>query len=419
MPKSLRSIAPALMLLAVGVPDCDTNLSGDLTATRFGDLSAAPPLERSPAGAPLLAACNLAAELGPPPAGLRREPYLQRMTATSVDVAWTADRRAAPPARVVVERPDGVPVTSGVARLETDAPAAAPISLWVASIAGLAPETTYCYAVIAGDAVLRRGGFRTAPAAGSGRAVTFVAFGDSGDGGADQRAVLAQIGAVPFDLMIHLGDIAYGSGTPLELERYFFGVYAGLLRLIPAFPASGNHEYETADAAPFRAAFVLPDNGGPGGRERWYSYDWGDVHFVALDSELVGPEQAAWLDADLAANRLPWTVVYLHRPPFSSGDHGSHAGIQRHFVPLFVKHAVPLVLAGHDHHYERTLVDRGVTYVVSGGGGRGTRPVGHSPFTAFAESVCHFVHVTVEQDHLTLRAIDGVGQHFDSLVIRR
>jgi hypothetical protein len=142
------------------------------------------------------------------------------------------------------------------------------------------------------------------------------------------------------------------------------------------------------------------------------------VHLVALDSEQIGPAQVAWLDADLAANRLPWVIVYLHRPPYSTGDHGGDGDVQQHFVPLFEKHRVPLVLAGHDHHYERTKPLDGVTYVVSGGGGRGTRAGGKASFTAFSEAVCHFLFVEVEGDRLTGHAIDGVGQEFDSFVLQ-
>jgi acid phosphatase type 7 len=231
--------------------------------------------------------------------------------------------------------------------------------------------------------------------------------------------VADQMAAMPRDFMIHLGDIAYESGTRAQLEAHFFRAYADMLESSPAFPVSGNHEYETEGAAPFREAFMLPENGAPDGLERWYSYDWGDVHLVALDSERVGAAQAAWLDADLAANRLPWVIVYLHRPPYSSGDHGSNGGVQRHFVPLFAKHRVPVVLTGHDHHYERTNPLDGVTYFVSGGGGRGTRAVGESWFTAFSEAVCHFLYVTVDVDRLTVHAIDGVGKEFDSFAVTR
>ena len=290
---------------------------------------------------------------------------------------------------------------------------------WTAALSGLQPETAYCYQLTSGKNVLRRGGFRTAPAAGSPRAVRFAVVGDSGTGAFNQRAVIQQLGTVPFDLILHTGDIAYDSGTREQLEKTFFNMYADLLGFFPLIPVSGNHEYGTENAAPFREVFALPENGGPAGRERWYSYDYGNVHFVGLDTELIGPEQAAWLDADLSANRLPWTVVYLHRPPFSSGEHGDSPALKTHFVPIFAKHRVPLVLAGHDHNYERTLAQDGVTYVVTGGGGRETRPVGHSSYTAFAEAVCHFVYVTIEGNVLTLHAIDGIGREFDSLRIER
>jgi 3',5'-cyclic AMP phosphodiesterase CpdA len=246
-----------------------------------------------------------------------------------------------------------------------------------------------------------------------------VAFGDSGSGGADQQAVTSQLETVPFDFMIHLGDIGYDAGSRGNLEDYFFNAYADILETFAAFPASGNHEYNTEDAAPFREAFMLPENGGPGGIERWYSYDWGNVHFVVLDTERTGPVQAAWLDADLATNQLPWTIVYFHRPPFSSGEHGNDTNVQRYFVPLFVKHGVPLVLSGHDHDYERTSPIDGVVYVVSGGGGRGTRDVGRSPYTAFSLAVCHFVYLTISGDQLIGHAIDGVGQEFDSFAVTR
>jgi acid phosphatase type 7 len=247
--------------------------------------------------------------------------------------------------------------------------------------------------------------------------VRAVVFGDSGEGGSDQLALLRQMQTLRHDLMLHTGDIAYDSGTLADFESKFFGVYAPMLSKAPMFPTSGNHDYETADAAPYRQVFTLPENGGPEGHERWYSFDWGDVHFVALDTERIGEAQATWLAADLTANQLPWTIVYGHRPPHSTGEHGDTALFQQVFVPILEAHGVDLVLAGHDHHYERFLPQAGVTYVVTGGGGRGTRGVSGGPLTAFAEGVIHCVVVEVAGDALSVHAIDGVGREFDSVVI--
>jgi acid phosphatase len=138
-----------------------------------------------------------------------------------------------------------------------------------------------------------------------------------------------------------------------------------------------------------------------------------------LDTERIGSDQAKWLEADLTANRLPWTIVYGHRPPHSSGEHGDDPGFLTFFVPLLEKHAVDLVLTGHDHHYERFRPINGVTYVVTGGGGRGVRLIGSQPLSAYAEPVIHLVAIEVENDRLTLHAIDGVGREFDSTVIQK
>ena len=73
-----------------------------------------------------------------------------------------------------------------------------------------------------------------------------------------------------------------------KFEKNFFDVYTRMLRSIPFFVASGNHDYETKNGKPFREVFALFENGGAQGYERWYSFDWGNVHFVVLDTEQIG-----------------------------------------------------------------------------------------------------------------------------------
>jgi hypothetical protein len=105
----------------------------------------------------------------------------------------------------------------------------------------------------------------------------------------------------------------------------------------------------------------------------------------------------------------------MHRPAFSSGTHGSSATIQNLFVDSFERYGVDLVLAGHDHNYERTQPINGVTYVTTGSAGRGTRPVGSSSFTAYSESVAHFTFVEIDGLGLKLNAIDALGGDFDTV----
>jgi len=411
-----RSFFLAVAPLASFLSGCLVDQAGVLNAERMGDLTN-PAATRVSASAEMIAGCG-GGETGADALGLVRAPYLQQVSTRSALVTWTSTSEDA--ARVELSRPDGTQLgtfTAEVGRVEPHN-GARPLSVRVDS---LEPDSVYCYE-IRGQGQLplvARTGFRTAPEAGRGAAVRFIAFGDSGTNSEDQHALAAQMATVPRDLFLPLGDNAYGQGSYAEFEENFFPVYDPLFRSLPVVPVSGNHEYETDGAEPFRSMFALPENGGEAGRERWFSFDRGDVHFVGLDTEQVGEAQRAWLEADLATTTQPWKIVYTHKPPYSSGEHGSDAGVREAFAPIFARHGVSLVLSGHDHDYERSSAQDGVVYVVSGGGGKGVRGVGVSDFTAFSLPVIHFVYVEVKGRELALHAIDGAGTEFDSLVLRR
>jgi hypothetical protein len=346
--------------------------------------------------------------------GFDRAPYVQRTTAGEVALMWTTHVDAA--FEVEIASAEGKPVATAQAVI--DPTAELPDGRqWIVEVEGLEAATTYCYRVLAdGRAWTAPTGFITAPPPGADAPLRFAALGDLGTQSIDQYAVLEQLERVELDFVIFTGDLAYDNGELHELEASVFDVYDDVMATTPVFPASGNHDYNADDARAFRQAFALFENGGPAGHERWYSFDWGDVHFAVLDTERIGPEQVRWLDDDLARTDLRFKIVVAHRPPFSSGWHGSDRDVQTHFVPLFEKHGVSLVLLGHDHHYERTNTLDGVTYIVTGGGGHGTREVGESVFTAFADDVAHFVFVEVD-DAVRAVAVDATGQAFDSVLI--
>jgi calcineurin-like phosphoesterase family protein len=375
--------AAALTLLPL-VAACQSSLDeyGRLAAEKTGDLSH--PLAPRQPFADAFAGCDTA------PVGFARPPYLQLVTDRSAAVLFAAGG-------------DGYTV-NGV-------PAGRDGALWAARLDGLPAGSTVCYEVRSADAtVVARASFHTDL---PGQPLRFVAFGDSGSGDSDQLALARQLATVQYDLIVHTGDVALPHGTAAELEDHFFAVYAPLLAHVPAYPSAGNHDVETDAGAPLRAAFALP------GDERSYSFDRGPVHFVALDDEEASSALAAWVDADLAATRQPWTVVYGHRPPFSSGTHGSDADSRRWLVPVYERRGVALVLSGHDHDYERSVPQRGVTYLVTGGGGAPVTPVGSSSFTAFSTDVIHFVYVEATAGQLLLHAIDATGQEFDQALLTR
>jgi acid phosphatase type 7 len=408
----MRSSALVPVLAAAISAGCLSENLGVLSTSATGDTSH--PASRV-SGRLLEDACAGSSALGTRAAYVARPPYLQQVTPTSAMVVWTSTSGG--DTGVELYLADGTPIGSFVAEVDGNARPRGARQLF-ARVTDLEPETAYCYELFEdGEAISPRTGFRTAAGIGTDSPVRFIVFGDSGSGSGDQAAVTKQMDTVDADLALAVGDIAYEHGSRDEFEANYFTMYKELQRRVPIYPASGNHEYETDSASPFREVFMLPENGGKDGNERWYSFDWGPVHFIALDTEQVGDPQAEWLEADLALTQQPVRIAYAHRPPFSSGEHGSDAGVRDYFGPIFEMYGVKLVLTGHDHHYERTTPQNGITYVVTGGGGRSVRTVAGSNFTAFAVGVLHFLYVEVMDGRITLHAIDGTGTEFDSSVI--
>ncbi len=396
----------------LGVAACTPNELGHLEAKTTGDLTYAP-APRDEFDRRLAAACGVGGRTYTGDEHIDRAPYLQQVTDDSAMVVWTSSDTSAP--TVIVTRPGFDDRIEVRATIDESAPLPNG-SQYIAEITGLSPGAVYCYEIAdANGSLYLPTGFETAPVTGGDAPVHFSVFGDVGQCTSDQFAVVDQLRTAHLDFALLTGDVGYSSGLLAEFESYYFDVYADLIDRVPFYPASGNHDYKTRGAGPFREAYVLPRNGSPDGTELYYSFDWGNVHVAVIDTEQIGAGQAAWLDADLSATDQPWKIVVGHRPPYSSGYHGSDPDMQRVFVPVFEKHGVQLALFGHDHSYERTKPINGVTYVVSGGGGVGTRPVGQSSYTAYSYQVSHFFYVTVVGDELYGYGIDATGKTFDTV----
>lgn len=246
--------------------------------------------------------------------------------------------------------------------------------------------------------------------------VRFAAVGDIGDGSAREarvaRGIVGEHARRPLDLLLLLGDLIYPDGDADEYDEKFARPYGPVLSAeIETRAVLGNHDVMT-DAAAMVKAFRMP--------ARYYSFARGPVQFFALDSNpgrILGAERA-WLGRALARSRATWKVAFLHVPPYSSGMHGSDALMRQTFVDLFERYGVDLVLAGHDHDYERTRPIRGVTYVVSGGGCC-PRAVGRSRFTARSLTGLHFVVVEASASRMTVRALGPDGAVLDRATIVR
>ncbi len=396
-----------------------------------------------------------------------RGPYLQQGTPDATTIVWRTDV-----------------ATDGVVRYGTTAANLAQSSAVSANagqhevaLTGLAPATRYYYAVGTPGAVLAGGTaehyFVTAPTVGSRVPVRLWVVGDSGTGGSAQAAVrdamIAHVGAARPDLYLHVGDMAYSDGLDDEFQTKFFDVYQPILRNTVVWPAMGNHEGHTSvsstQTGPYYDAYVLPTNGAAGGlasgTEAYYSYDWGNVHFIVLDSHDTPRDStgtmATWLTQDLAATNQDWIIAYWHHPPYTKGSHDSDSegrlvDMREEILPILEAAGVDLVLGGHSHIYERSYLvnqaydtpttapghildpgdgkvggdgaytkilggSEGAVYVVAGHGGTGNSGAGNHPLMYFSELVNGSCVVDVDGDRLTLRNVTRDGVVSDEVTV--
>lgn len=226
--------------------------------------------------------------------------------------------------------------------------------------------------------------------------------------------MVAEQGSLPYDALLLLGDLIYEVGDVDLVEEAVLEPFAPLTEEgTELLPALGNHDYGSGEQDEIMTAL---------GRSRtWYADRVGPVRVVVLDSNIVDDvEQTEWLQRTLAQPQPAntWTLVALHHPPYSAGEHGSSQSVREAWVSLFEQYDVPLVLAGHDHDYQRSVPVNDVTYVVSGAGAKLT-PTGQEDFTAVSSSTLHFLDLLVYRDRIVGRAIDHSGELVDEFTLQQ
>jgi len=394
---------------------------------------------------------------------------------------------------------------------------------WVAIMNGLGLGEKYFYRVRGNGADLAEGYFTTRQP--RGRRIRFVSFGDNSYGDISDRAIAYHTYSQHPDFVMNCGDNVYESGTEDEYQRYFFPVYnadvagvrlgAPLLRSVPFYTVIANHDVQgkdpngheiadftrNPDSLAYYTAMHLPLNGPEsptyatptmGPQERIdafrvcagarfprmanYSFDYGDVHFLCLDSNrYVDPNDEAlraWIASDLEGTDAIWKFVVYHHPAFNVGNEHYEVQHMRVLAPLFEARGVDIVLSGHEHTYQRArplkfvpggsgksadiggkdrrvpgtfMVDRqfdgvtrtrpdGVLYIVTGAGGKHLYDPGftdnpalwtheddnHSDYVSRMITDRHSLTVfDVDGKHLTMAQIDEAGDEIDRIAITK
>ena len=447
--------------------------------------------------------------------------FLQQLSHDRVIIKWRSTNPLTEASTICFgTNPNALPASSETAATVTQTRHSEAV------LTGLSPDTTYYYSVGGAPTAdpkhhFRRGSFKGAlPSDGNIRvwivgdpgtsSSPVLDSGDNTDGQArgrdGYRKWLEANGGEPTDVFLMLGDNAYLDGTDAQHQTAVFEMYTDTLAPASLWPTIGNHEMGSsglsqADSValyipatglpdllpdspmPYLNIHSLPTNGEaggvPSGTEQYYSFDYGNLHVISLDSQVSVRNSANlqamkdWLLADLQSNTSDWTIVIFHHPPYTKGSHDSDDALggvdqpifdmREQFNPLFEQYGVDLVYSGHSHSYERSYYlknhtglsssfdpqihtelandgepangqddetywqttatgDDKVVYTVAGNSGQATGMNAAGPHPAnFYSTGSDIGSVVVDMDAstLTARFIDEHGDVLDHFIIRR
>lgn len=331
---------------------------------------------------------------------------------TQAAVSWAAPAAVARPRLLL--GPAGEPAGHAIDAAErayTDALTGQTVLTYHATVSSLEPGSQYAYQVLHDGCEPIGGTFTTAPR-GRSAPFRFTSFGDQsvpgpvglGHGPNSPNAGYVVDAVDRLDPLFHLvnGDLCYANASdePVATWAAWFANIARSARFRPWMPTAGNHENEVGNGPQgylaYQTRFELPGNGTPAFQGGWYAFTAGPVRFIALNNDDVclqdggfsnirrdhapgyrargldpyisgysGGRQRGWLERELAAARadddIDWVVVFMHQVAMSTAHfNGADLGIRQQWLPLFDAYGVDLVLAGHEHHYERSFPVRGV-----------------------------------------------------------
>jgi hypothetical protein len=300
-------------------------------------------------------------------AQVTRQPYLQVPTPTSVLVRWQSG-------------------TGDIGKLRYGTSASSLTSTIVESdeeriyhqvtMSGLAPNTKYYYSVDGSSRGTEEQYFVTAPPVGSGTPVRIWVISDFGQTNSKNNErrleTVAQWRAFNNNsyhasFVLSLGDQTEDDAL-YQLQHNYFDQLENVLRSSPLYTTVGNHDSHDS-LYNYVRTFTLPSKAEAGGiasgTEKYYSFDYANIHVVSLCTEIHDDNdrktQREWLKKDLDNNKQEWLIACMHQPFHSGGYHPSdeveYAQPQRSdWLPILEDHDVDLVLQGHNHVYERSYL---------------------------------------------------------------
>ena len=325
-----------------------------------------------------------------------------------------------------------------------------------ATLTGLTPNTKYEYRV--GYGTDRRSDWYRLETAGA-SVYDVLIYPDSQSGDYSQWEEIVKSSALRNPrtaLYISMGDLV-DNGEHAYQWRTWLNSIKPLSANVPLATTLGNHEMYTLDwkmREPYAYLnyFAVPPNGNETFNRRYYSYDFGDVHYVVLDTMLYESNhednhdthhpdlydvQVQWLRQDLTANTKKWIVVLMHRDPFQyafdRSDANRAVGFDDEgvlFMPIFDEFNVDLVLSAHLHSYRNRGHVRnferdasGPLYILTGIAGDARRPKWKQHpldvYVAPDRDKNNYMTMTVTPNKLIVKAFLTDGTQLDESVIEK
>lgn len=254
---------------------------------------------------------------------------------------------------------------------------------------------------------------------------------------------------------VNMGDLV-DNGQDASQWRAWFNSVSVFSDAVPLAPVIGNHEAYSLEwkeclPASYTHLFNVPQNGLTKYPNQFYSFDYGPVHFVVLDTNFpemknyqpdLLADELPWLEKDLTASKAPWKVVLMHRDIFIYGF-GPESGREQtktqfldfsyQLMPVFEKYKVDAVLTAHLHTYRRRVPlqnfapapqGSGITYILTGVAGDVRYPKLWGDFewdaaTAPKPETANYMTLTADEQTLAFKAFLPDGKQFDEVKLTK
>jgi predicted phosphodiesterase len=243
----------------------------------------------------------------------------------------------------------------------------------------------------------------------------FVVMGDSRSGPKIFDKITDKMASHKPNFALYLGDLAYKQDYKYWEDEFFIANNEKFIANVPFYNAVGNHEGWNINTEAFTDAPKSASN-----HKAYYSFEWGDIHFLMLSTEhSISTNSAQYKFAleDLKNSKSKWNIVAFHIPAYGAGAHGENKNMIEFSKNVIDKNNVTMVLTGHSHFYQHNKVND-ISHFVLGGGGSPLYPPASKDYTLKSEKKYHYALFDVNSNQIKMTVIDKDGNKLDEILFK-